>query len=104
MTRAAGADITLAVIRCPAILGMRSFKNPTYAASTPPATVANPPAITAISSDFVIDETYGRITSGASVCPTKIFAEIERVSLPLDFIVLLMSMAKPLMTNCMMPR
>ena len=43
---------------------------------TPPATVAKPPVIIAINSDFVILSIKGLITSGASVCPTKILAEI----------------------------
>jgi hypothetical protein len=51
ISRAAGALITLAVRRCPAI-SMRpaEFPNPTYAASTPPAIVAMPPTISAITS------------------------------------------------------
>ena len=72
---AAGADITEAARRCPAISGML-LSHVTYSAITLPATVENPPTITVINSEFVILEMYGLIKIGASVCPTKIFAEI----------------------------
>ena len=89
---AAGADITEAARRCPAISGML-FSHVTYSAITLPATVENPPTITVINSEFVILEIYGLIRMGASVCPTKMFAEILKVSAPLVFIVFSMTLA-----------
>src|SRR3712207_7542244 len=47
------------------------------------ATVAIPPIITVGNSDLVIVFIYGFITSGASVCPIKIFATADTVSEPL---------------------
>jgi hypothetical protein len=66
-TSAAGADMTDAARRCPAMSGKYATSIPTYAAMTPPATVANPPVITAMSSDMVIRSMNGLISSGASV-------------------------------------
>ena len=53
-----------------------------YTASTEPAIVAKPPVMSAMSSDCVIFEMYGRTTSGASVCPTKTFAAMASDSAP----------------------
>ena len=47
-----------------------------------PATVAKPPVITECSSLFVIVRTNGFTSSGASVCPTKMFPAAERLSAP----------------------
>ncbi len=49
---AAGADITEAAIKCSA-----GIPKEMYAAITPPAIVANPPVITAWSSERVKDDT-----------------------------------------------
>ena len=57
----AGADITDAVIKCPASKSMA-----TNAASTPPAVEPKPGTMTAISSLRVIIPRYGRTNSGAS--------------------------------------
>ena len=51
--KAAGADITEAASKCPAIFGTL-LSQLTYKAITLPATVAKPPTIIAIISDFVI--------------------------------------------------
>ncbi len=71
---------------------------------TPPATVAKPPTITAINSDFVIFDTKGRTISGASVWPTKIFAETLSVSEPLVLIVICMARAIHFTMNCIIPK
>ena len=55
----------------------------TYAAMTPPATVANPPVITVLSSDTVMWDTNGLMRRGASVWPTKMLPAAESVSAPL---------------------
>ena len=49
----AGALIIEAAMRWPAISGNFPDSIATYATSTPPATFAIPPTITAVSSDFV---------------------------------------------------
>ena len=82
ITSAAGADITDAASKCPAMPGI-FVSHFTYIASTPPATVANPPTITAMSSDFVMVLINGFINRGASVCPTKTLAATLKVSDPL---------------------
>ena len=91
--KAAGADITDAASRCPAIPGI-SESHVTYIARTPPATVAKPPTITTMSSELVIFDIYGRITKGASVCPTKMFEATLSVSGPLVFIVFCIILTK----------
>ena len=101
-TSAAGALIIDAAIRCPAIPGIFS-SIPTYIAITPPATVANPPVIIAINSEFVILAINGFITRGASVCPTNILAEILVVSGPLVFIVFCITIATILIIFCIIP-
>ena len=77
---------------------------PTYAASTPPATVAKPPVITAISSERVMSSTNGFTTSGASVCPTKMLAAALSVSAPDVRRVRCMTQATPWTTFCIQPR
>ena len=76
----------------------------TYIAMTPPATVANPPTITAINSDFVIFKIKGLTNSGASVWPTNIFPETHSVSDPLVPIDFCMTLAIHFTTNCIIPR
>ena len=99
ITSAAGADITLAASRCSGEIPM-----PTYAAITPPAIVAKPPVITAISSLFVRLSTYGLMSSGASVWPTKMFAEAESDSDPEVPMNRTITRAKSLTTHCRTPR
>ena len=48
-----------------------------YPTSTEPATLARPPLMMAKSSERVIRSTNGRTTRGASVWPTKMFAEAD---------------------------
>ena len=103
-TSAAGADMTEAAIRCPAISGKYAIRRPTYAASTPPATVAKPPVMTTISSDIVIFSTNGLIRRGASVWPMKMFPAAHIVSAPEVPIVRCITNAIPLTASCMMPR
>jgi hypothetical protein len=83
MATAAGADMTLAHSRCAPMLGMAPLRIATYAAITPPAIVAMPAFITQNSSDSVISSTYGRMSSGASVMPMKMFAATASDSAPL---------------------
>ncbi len=52
----------------------------------------------------VISPMNGRTHSGASVWPTKMFAEQDRVSLPLVPIVRCMMRAMPEISFCMTPR
>ena len=104
ITKAAGAFITLAVRRWPAMSGKYGDSMPTYAAITPPAIVAKPPTITVFNSDFVSRPMNGLIMSGASVMPTKIFPATERVSAPDVRIVRCMIQAMPRTRRCMMPR
>ena len=86
MTMAAGALMTLAVMKCLAISIRSASSAPPsiemYAAITLPAIVANPPTITHISCDSVMRAMNGRTVSGASVCPTKMFAEADIASTP----------------------
>ncbi len=56
------------------------------------------------SSDSVIPMRNGRISSGASVWPTKMLAVQERVSAPLVPIVQRMKWLIASITFCMMPR
>ncbi len=102
--RPAGAFITLAASRCAAMLGKVPCSMPTYAASTPPATVANPPTMTVLSSEGVNVLTNGLMRSGASVCPRKMFPAAESVSAPEVRRVFCMTHAIPFTTTCMMPR
>jgi len=83
ITSDAGALITLHAIKWPAIPGTDGPSMATYAASTPPAVVAKPATMHAFSSDTDIFARYGRITRGASVCPTKTSATVEKLSAPL---------------------
>jgi hypothetical protein len=66
--------------------------------------VANPPVITAISSDFVIADTYGRMRSGASVWPTKMLAEADSDSAPEVPINFIITFANALTTSCSTPQ
>jgi hypothetical protein len=77
---------------------------PTKAASTPPATVAKPPVMTAMSSEFVIRATKGFTRRGASVCPTKMFPAADRVSAPEVPMVRCITQATPRTRSCMIPR
>ena len=104
MTSDAGALITLAAIKCPAISGKYGCNMATYEAITPPATVAMPPVIIANNSDFVIFSTYGLTTSGASVIPTKIFATDESDSAPDTPMNFIIKTAIPFTIHCMMPK
>ena len=63
-----------------------------------------PPAITTSNSLFVISETKGFTSSGASVWPTKMLAAVESVSAPLVRIVFCMAHAMPRITTCISPR
>ena len=65
-----------------------------YAPSTPPAVFAKPPTMMAINSDRVIFSRNGRMTRGASVCPTKMFAEFDSDSAPETRMVFAMILAK----------
>ena len=76
----------------------------TYAASAPPATVANPPVITVLSSDIVIRSTNGRMRSGASVWPTKMLPAADVVSAPLVPRERCIAHATPRTIRCMTPR
>ena len=69
----------------------------------PPEMCAMPEVITVISSDCVIFGRYGRIVSGASVCPMKMLAATFSVSAPLAFITLRMPQANSRTTNCITP-
>jgi hypothetical protein len=100
---AAGADITDAAIRCPAMSGKKAIRSPTKAAITPPATVAKPPVITACSSLLVMVRTYGFTSSGASVCPTKMFPAALRLSAPETPIVRCITQANAFTNICMTP-
>lgn len=75
ITSPAGAAITLAANK-----NLSGTPSAAYPKSVEPDTDANPPTITANSSDFVRRGMYGRITSGASVCPKKIFAVADNDS------------------------
>jgi hypothetical protein len=77
---------------------------PTYAAITPPATVAKPPVITAISSDMVMPAMYGLMSSGASVWPRKMLPAADSVSAPDVRMVRIITHAKPFTTACMTPK
>ena len=70
----------------------------------PPEMWAMPEVITVISSDRVICGRYGRIVSGASVCPMKMLAATLSDSAPLAFMKRRMPMAKSRTTNCITPR
>ena len=70
--RAAGADMTLAVSRW-----VGEIPKEMYAASAPPAMVANPPVITECISELVILGKKGLIRSGDSVWPRKMLAAQE---------------------------
>ena len=100
----AGAAMMLAARRCPAIPGNTPTRIATYAASAPPATVANPPVMTVLSSDIVIRSTKGRMRRGASVWPTKMLPAAEVVSAPLVPRVRCIAQATPRTTRCMNPR
>jgi len=69
-----------------------------------PATVANPPVITAISSDCVMVSTYGLTTSGASVCPTKMLADADSDSEPEVPMKRTMNALMTFTRTCIMPR
>ena len=66
--------------------------------------VANPPVIIALSSDIVSLSRYGRIASGASVCPAKMLAAIASASAPETPISHDMMRASTQTIACMMPR
>ena len=63
-----------------------------------------PQTMMVISSLRVMRGTYGRITSGASVWPMKIFAAADRVSLPLVRIAFCITHATARTTRCKMPQ
>ena len=104
MMNAAGADSTDADIKCAAMFGKYPTSIRMYAPRTPPAVFANPPTIMAMSSDRVIFSMKGRTTRGASVCPTKILAELDSDSAPDTRIVCAMILAKSKTIFCIMPR
>jgi hypothetical protein len=104
ITSAAGADMTDAAIRWPAMSGKNGFSMPTKAAITPPATVAMPPTITQCNSERVISPTYGLMSRGASVWPTKMLAEADSDSAPEVRQVRTMIHAKAFTMTCMKPR
>ena len=53
---------------------------------------------------MVIEPMNGATMSGASVCPTKVFAAVASVSEPDVFMVLRMIQAKPRTSPCIQPR
>ena len=104
MSSAAGAFMTLAVSRCPAMSGQIGDNSPTYAAITPPAIVANPPTITVFNSEMVMLPTKGLMSNGASVWPTKMLPVADKVSAPEVPRTRCITQAKLRTTHCMMPR
>ena len=70
----------------------------------PPEMCAMPEVMTVISSDSVISGRYGRMVSGASVCPMKMLAATLSASAPLAFITRCISTAKTRTTICMTPK
>ena len=81
-----------------------SIPNAMYAAMMPPEMCAIPDVITVISSDCVILGRYGRMVSGASVCPMKMLAATLSDSAPLAPITLFMTTANRRTTICMTPK
>ena len=75
-----------------------------YTAATPPAICAMPQTMIVMISLRVIRGTYGRMTSGASVCPIKIFAAADSVSLPLVPMALRITQATARTTRCKIPQ
>ena len=69
----------------------------------PPEMCAIPEVITVISSDSVIFGRYGRIVSGASVCPMKMLAATLRLSAPLARMKRRITTANARTTSCMTP-
>ena len=69
----------------------------------PPEMWAMPEVITVISSDCVISGRYGRIVSGASVCPMKMLAATFMLSAPEMRIVFSITHAMPRMMICITP-
>ena len=70
----------------------------------PPEMCAIPAVITVISSDSVMRGRYGRMVSGASVCPMKMLAATFSDSAPLAPMTRFITTAKARTTNCMMPK
>ena len=66
--------------------------------------VTNPPVITAISSERVSFATYGRMSSGASVWPTKMLAAADSDSAPEVRIRRMVTQAKTWTIRCITPR
>jgi hypothetical protein len=62
-----------------------------------------PPTITHSNSERVMPDTYGLMSSGASVWPTKMLAEAESDSAPEVPQVRTMTQAKPRTIHCMKP-
>ena len=100
----AGAFITLAASRWLAIPGNQPESIPTYAASTPPATVAKPPTITVLISLLVILPMNGLMRSGDSVCPRKMFPDALNVSAPDVLSVFCITQASDFTISCITPR
>lgn len=66
--------------------------------------VEKPPAITAWISEWVMSARYGRMSSGASVCPTKIFPATLSVSVGVVPNETWRSQEILRMSHCMTPR
>ena len=64
----------------------------------------NPPHMMALSSLLVAVAINGRTNKGASVCPKKMLATPDKVSLPEVPMVRCITHAKPLTMGCKMPR
>ncbi len=70
----------------------------------PPEMCAIPDVITVISSDSVMRGRYGRMVSGASVCPMKMLAATLSDSAPDARMTRRITIANPRTTSCMMPK
>ena len=70
----------------------------------PPEMCAIPDVITVISSDSVMRGRYGRMVSGASVCPMKMLAATLSDSAPDARITRCITIANSRTTSCMMPK
>ena len=83
-------------------MGSSPPRNPIYAASTLPATVAIPPVINKKYSDLFILFKYPLTNRGASVCPKKIFPATAKLSCPDILRNLVIIQANPDTTFCIM--
>ena len=70
----------------------------------PPEMCAIPAVMTVISSDSVMRGRYGRMVSGASVCPMKMLAATFSDSAPDARITRRITIAKTRTTSCITPK